>query len=186
MGIVGLYAGKSAELEKYRETIEARAAAGLSAKIIAQEFGVTRNIIIGYCNRRGIKLGYKQWPVRLPKPKPKAAKKSTSLGGWVVGLPSVVPDASMPEDLQKLTGPKFPQPWEGVGVPFTDGAGYCQRPLWGPEVSTGNVCGNKVEGRSRYCPSCHRVMWTTPPKKPKKNGPLTNTRYQSYKHVDFA
>lgn len=128
-------------LDKVLELIEA----GKSASQIAAHLGgaVTRNAVIGFCNRRGIQLKGRLRKARhekslflKPKPKPKR----------------VDPVVKRIENIP-------PTPKDGGKTLFELTSKMCHHPLWRAEEPIGKYCGRPVLPGTEFCPTCYNSVY---------------------------
>lgn len=144
----------------YEETVRRMAAEGHSASTIAKAAGKTRNAIIGYCHRRGIKLA----PSRAPRPRPtepraKAERKTPPVAGRIRDLQALARGEVKLKDAS--ADPSWPQPLDGIGIPFIESRpSHCRRPTWGAAERTGNICGQPAAPGSSYCAGCRARLTT--------------------------
>jgi GcrA cell cycle regulator len=160
--------------------------AGVTARVIAEELGLTRNQIIGKMNRRRTKAqaeaterGQKFRVIRggrdvtnhgkLTRPKAKLLP--------VVSLPASEPvyrktaykgslltaqlrrEELEAASAQPLSPGKVNSKFKGVSILDLE-LGECRYPK-GPLPAIGYVfCGQPVKHGSSYCPECHSVCWT--------------------------
>ena len=106
-----------------QELVRKLAAENNSAAMIAKELGMTRNKILGWCHRNGVKLSFIRVPVE-----ERATKKTRSRVG---PAKSIVPQPPRPTEVPLTEA-------SGNEVHFNDmEEHHCRMPLWTSVNSTG-------------------------------------------------
>lgn len=144
-----LYANSNLFLEDHYDELLELVEAGKSARAISLHFGgaVSRNAVIGFCNRRGIRLRN--------GPTPPQKKKSTKV--WHTFAPKLKTRNVDPfvKNIEYIP----PIPEDGGKTLEQLTSKDCHHPLWRAEEPIGKYCGRPVLPGTQYCPTCYNHVY---------------------------
>jgi GcrA cell cycle regulator len=141
------------------ETVRAMRADGFSAGKIGKALGMSRNAVIGKCNRLGIaapstpwSMTLEEWPV------------------WAMRAATMAPQPRSVASRPSTPPPALDSSGNVIRLDTVARTGQCRWPMWGDdERREFQVCGNVCPSSAPYC-DAHRVMAFTPQNRRRLHG----------------